>query len=148
MYFCPEIMKIGVRFFLSWIVSALVMFILFYVWHGIFLNDFKRIQFPISWFVTFAAFTYLIFGAGMYVLFESHAMKKFRNFFVRGIACGIIAGFSLFMIATIVNISLTRHLSVQHLMIDCVWQMTEQVVGAMVVVIFKIVIHEHLTENA
>jgi hypothetical protein len=141
-------MKIGIRFFLSWIVSAVVMFILFYTWHGIFLNDFKRIQFPLSWFVTFAALTYLIFGAGMYMLFEARAMKRFRNFFVRGIICGIIAGFSLFMIATIVNISLTRHLSVQHLMIDCIWQMTEQVVGAMVVVIFKIAIHEHQAEHA
>lgn len=141
-------MKLGIRFFLSWLVSAVVMFTLFYIWHGIFLNDFKRIQFPLSWFVTFAALTYLIFGAGIYMLFESRAMKRFRNFFVRGILCGIIAGFSLFMIATIVNISLTKHLSVQHLMIDCIWQMTEQIVGAMVVVIFKIAIHEHQVEHA
>jgi hypothetical protein len=33
-------------------------------------------------------------------------------------------------------------------MMDCVWQMTEQVVGAMVVVIFKIAIHEHQPEHA
>jgi hypothetical protein len=140
--------KLGSRFFLSWIVSAVVMFTLFYTWHGIFLNDFKRIQFPLSWFVTFAALTYLIFGAGMYFLFEARALKRLRNFFVRGFVCGIIAGFSLFMIATIINISLTRHLSIQHLMMDCVWQMTEQVVGAMVVVIFKIAIHEHQPEHA
>ena len=138
----------GLRFFLSWIISAIVMFALFYLWRGVFLNDFKRIQFPLSWFVTFAALTYLIFGAGMYLLFESHIMRRLRNLVVRGLVCGVIAGFSLFMIATIVNISLTSHLSMQHLMIDCVWQMTEQIVGAMVVVLLKVTIHEPQAEHA
>lgn len=141
-------MKLSLRFFLSWIFSAIVMFTLFYVWHGLFLNDFKRIQFPLIWFVSFAAFTYLLFGAGIYFLYEGQIMKKVRNFFVRGLLCGVIAGFSLFMIATIVNISLTRHLSMQHLMMDCVWQMTEQIMGALVIVLFKIVIHEPQAEHA
>jgi hypothetical protein len=141
-------MKLGYRFFLSWICSAVVMFVLFYTWHGIFLNDFKRIQFPLAWFVAFAALTYLIFGAIIYFLYESEIMKKLRNFFARGLVCGAIAGFTLFMIATIVNISLTRHLSMQHLMMDCIWQISEQIVGAMVVVLFKIVIHEPQPEHA
>jgi len=123
------------------------MFGLFYVWHGIFVNDFKRIQFPLSWFVSFAAVTYLIFGAVIYFLYESELMKKIRNFFVRGIICGAIAGFSLFMIATIVNFSLTNQLSIQHLMMNCVWQISEQIVGAMVMVLFKIVIHEPQPEQ-
>lgn len=141
-------MKLGLRFFVSWISSAVIMFTLFYIWHGIFLNDFKRIQFPLIWFVAFAACTYLIFGAGIFLLYESMIMKKIRNFFVRGMLCGIIAGFSLFMIATIVNISLTKHLSMQHLMIDCIWQMTEQVIGAMVIVVFKVFIPEPQVEHA
>lgn len=141
-------MKLGLRFFLSWIISAIVMFTLFYVWHGVFLNDFKRIQFPIVWFVLFAALTYLIFGAGIYFLYESQVMKKVSNFILRGLICGVIAGFSLFMIATIVNISLTKHLSLNHLLIDCVWQMTEQAIGAMIVVVFKILIHEPQVEQA
>ncbi|WP_317897892.1 hypothetical protein [Aurantibacillus circumpalustris] len=141
-------MKLGIRFFLSWIFSALVMFGLFYIWHGIFLNDFKRIQFPLTWFVTFAAFTYLIFGAGIYFLFESSLLKKIRNFFIRGLICGGVAGFSLFMIATIVHISLTTNLSAQHLMMDCIWQIAEQTLGAMVVVLFKVVIHEPQLEHA
>lgn len=140
-------MRISLRFFLSWIFSAVVMFTLFYVWHGIFLNDFKRIEFPLTWFVSFAAFTYLLFGSGIYFLYESHLMKKIKNFFIRGIVCGAIAGFSLFVITTIVNISLTKNLSVQHLMMDCIWQMSEQIVGAMVIVFFKIIIHEPQVEH-
>lgn len=140
--------KFGLRFFLSWILSATVMFGLFYTWHGIFLNDLKRIQFPYTWFILFAAATYLIFGAGMYLLYESSLLKKISNFIYRGLLCGLIAGFSLFMIATVVNISLTSHLSMKHLMMDCTWQIAEQVVGAMVVVIFKLTIREHATLDA
>ncbi|MBX3164215.1 MAG: hypothetical protein KF900_07010 [Bacteroidetes bacterium] len=141
-------MKLGLRFYLSWISSAIVMFVLFYLWHGTFLNDFKRIQFPVSWLITFAVFTYLVLGAGIYLLYESRIMKTFRNFIVRGLICGAVAGFSLFVIATIVNISLTQHLSSKHLLIDCAWQMVEQIFGAMVIVAFKIFIHEPLEERA
>lgn len=141
-------MTFNFRFFISWILSAIVMFTLFYVWHGYFLNDFKRINFPIVWFVTFAAITYLIFGAGIYFLYESQLFKRIRNFITRGLVCGVIAGFSLFMISTIVNISLTKHLTINHLMIDCAWQMAEQTIGALVVVAFKIFIHEPNHENA
>ncbi len=141
-------MKLGLRFYISWFSSSVVMFLLFYFWHGIFLNDFKRIQFPLSWFVTFAAGTYLILGAGLYFLYESRLMKRFKNFLLRGLLSGLIAGFSVFMVATIVNISLTKHLSPQHLLIDAAWQISEQILGGMIVVLFKIIIHEPLTEHA
>lgn len=140
-------MKFGIRFFLSWIFSAATMFTLFYIWHGMFLNDFKRIQFPLTWFVTFAACTYLIVGAGLYILFESSLMRKIRNFVSRGVVCGVLAGFTLFMVATVVNISLTSHLSKQHLLIDCIWQIAEQLAGGLVVVFFKVLIREHQPES-
>ncbi len=95
----------------------------------------------------FAAATYLLIGAGMFFLYESFLMKKIRNVFLRGLVCGVMAGFSLFMIATIINISLTSHLSMQHLLVDCIWQISEQIVGAMVVVVVKGFIHEHHTES-
>jgi hypothetical protein len=141
-------MRLGIRFFLSWIVSALIMFALFYLWHGKFLNDFKRIQFPIAYFVTFAAFTYMVLGAGIYFLFESRLMKRVGHLFLRAVVTGFIAGLSVFMIATIVNISLTSRLSVHHLLIDCSWQILEQVVGGMVVLLFKIFIHDPIQEMA
>lgn len=140
-------MKLGLRFYLSWLLSSLVMFTLFYVWHGMFLNDFKRIQFPLFWFQVFAAFTYLLFGVALFFIFESQLLKKIKNVFVRGLVSGFVLGFTAFMVASIVNISLTRHLSVQHLMIDCVWQMVEQVIGALVIVLLKLFIHEPQAER-
>ena len=141
-------MKLGLRFYLSWIFSALTMFTLFYVWHGIFLNDFKRIQFPLTWFVSFAAFTYLIFGALLYFMVESEVAKKIRNLFVRALIVGAVAGFTLFMIATIIKISFTRNQSANHLLIDCVWQISEQIVGALVVAALKLLVHEPIHEHA
>ncbi|HQQ93616.1 MAG TPA: hypothetical protein PLQ93_03605 [Bacteroidia bacterium] len=140
-------MKIGLRFFLSWLLSSLVMFTLFYLWHGVFLNDFKRLQFPLLWFQLFAAFTYLLFGVGLYFMFESSFFRKVKNLPLRAVFCGTALGFTIFMAASIVNISLTRHLSPQHLMIDAVWQMVEQIVGAMVVVLLKVLIHDTHPEH-
>jgi Na+/alanine symporter len=140
-------MKIGIRFFVSWLLCAVTMFSLFYLWHGVFLNDLKRIQFPLSWFVTFAAFSYLIFSAGIYFLFESQIMKRFENVFVRGVVCGIVAGFSLFMIATVIHISLTRNLDMAHLMMNCVWQVSEQTIGVMVMVALKHLIRDPSLEE-
>lgn len=140
-------MKLDLRFFLSWIVSAIVMFSLFYLWHGVFLNDFIRIQFPITLFIIFAAFTYLIFSLAIYALYESVLMKKIKNFFLRGLITGAISGFIFFMIATVVNISLSKHLSMQHLFIDCIWQITEQILGTMFILLFKVLIHDAQTER-
>jgi hypothetical protein len=50
------------------------------------------------------------------------------------------------MISTILNISLTKHLSIEHLIIDCIWQMAEQTIGAMIVVVFKIFLIDPIRE--
>ena len=141
-------MKFGLRFYLSWIIAAVIMFVLFYTWHGVFLNDFKRIHFPMVWFVTFAAITYLILGAVIYLVYESELLRKIQNIFIRGLVCGAGTGFALFMVTTIINISLTRNQSIKHLMMDCIWQIFEQIVGAMMLTLLKIFIHEPIQENA
>lgn len=138
-------MNLGIRFFVSWIFTAVVMFTLFYYWHGVILNDFKRLNFPLTVFIVFASITYLILGAGMFFLFESSLLKYFHNFFVRGIVTGIVGGISLFMIVTVINISLTKDLNPTHLLVDCMWQIAEQTVGAIILVLFKILIRDKVT---
>lgn len=109
------------------------MFALFYYWHGIFLNDFIRIQFPISWFIMFAAFTYLLLGFGMSVLFDSRLFFKIRSYWIKTLLTGAVSGLSLFMAATVVHISLTKDLSANHMLIDLSWQIFEQCIGALLV---------------
>ena len=141
-------MNFNLRFFISWIISALVMFSLFYVWHGIFLNDFKRIQFPVGLFVCFAAITYLILSFGIYLVFESSFMKRFRNIFLKGLLAGILSGFTIFIIATIVHISLAKNLNSEHLLMNCSWQVAEQTIGAFVIVMFKVIIRDNKLQDA
>lgn len=135
-------MNLGIRFFLSWILTSVIMFSLFYFWHGMVLNDFKRLNFPLFWFIVFASVTYLLLGAGMYFLYESSLLKYFHNFFIRGLITGFIGGICLFMVVTVVNISLTKHLSLRHLMVDCSWQIAEQTIGSFILVILKVFIQD------
>ena len=141
-------MNFNLRFFTSWISCALVMFSLFYAWHGIFLNDFKRIQFPVGLFVSFAAITYLILSFGIYLIFESSLMKRFRNIFLKGLLVGILSGFTIYIIATIIHISLAKNLNSQHLLMNCSWQIAEQTIGAFVIVIFKVLIRDNKFQDA
>jgi hypothetical protein len=131
-------MKFNLRFFLTWILASVTMFSLFYVWHGVFLNDFKRLNFPYIWFVLFAAVTYLILSFALIFLFESQMMRKIDNFMTRGVFCGILLGFSLFMIMTVLHISFTQTLSARYLLFDCGWQIAEQTCGGMVVAACRI----------
>jgi hypothetical protein len=141
-------MKLNLRFFAAWILSSIVMFSLFYMWHGFFLNDFKRLNFPIIWFVVFAAVTYLILSFGLIFFFESQLMRKIDNFTFRGVLCGGILGFSLFMIMTVLHISFTQNLSARYLLLDCAWQMAEQIFGGIVVALCRIFIPSMEHERA
>jgi hypothetical protein len=141
-------MKLNLRFFAAWILSSIVMFSLFYMWHGFFLNDFKRLNFPIIWFVVFAAVTYLILSFGLIFFFESQLMRKIDNFTFRGVLCGGILGFSLFMIMTVLHISFTQNLSARYLLLDCAWQMAEQISGGIVVALCRIFIPSMEHERA
>ena len=51
------------RFFISWLLSSLLMFLLSYVWHGIFLTDLSRLSYPKALFLFFAAIVYLMIGS-------------------------------------------------------------------------------------
>lgn len=141
-------MKFNLRFFISWILSAVAMFSLFYIWHGYFLNDFKRIEFPYTWFVSFAAFTYLIIAFGLLFIFESSLLRRIENIFMRGIATGASVGFILFMIVTVIHISFTRQLTASYLMIDCLWQVAEQTIGGLIIATCYIFIISHDHEIA
>jgi hypothetical protein len=109
------------------------MFALFFYWHGVFLNDFIRIQFPISWFIVFAAITYLILGFGMSVLLDSRLFFKIHSFWIKTLLTGLVSGLCLFMAATVVHISLTKDLSANHMLIDLSWQIFEQTMGGLLI---------------
>jgi hypothetical protein len=142
------IMKLNTRFYVSWILGSVLMYSLFYMWHGVFLNDFKKISFPFTWLIIFTSIAYITISFLLYAVYESKPMKNVYNFFVRGIFSGLLLGFVIFAISTVVTISISRHLSAQHLMLDCVWQMVEQTIGGLLLGLVRVFVTDHRTEEA
>jgi CDP-diglyceride synthetase len=141
-------MKLNSRFFASWILGSILMYALFYTWHGVFLNDFKKISFPFTWLIIFTSIAYITISFVLYAVYESKPMKNVYNFFFRGILSGALVGFIIFVISTVVTISISRNLSAEHLMLDCVWQMTEQTIGGILLAVVKVFVADHRHEEA
>ena len=140
-------MKYNLRFFLSWILGSVIMYGLFYMWHGVFLNDFKKISFPITWLLIFTAVAYVTISYILYAVYESRPMKNIYNYFVRGIASGVFLGTIIFIISTVVTISLSKNLSPKHLMLDCAWQIAEQTIGGISLALIKMLVPDYVHEE-
>ncbi len=141
-------MKFNTRFFVSWILGSIIMYALFYMWHGVFLNDFKKINFPLTWLLIFTAIAYVTISFLTYAVYESKPMKNIYNFFVRGITAGALVGFIIFVVSTVVTISISRNLSAKHLVFDCIWQITEQTIGGIVMAVVKVFVIDFSHEEA
>ena len=67
------------RFFISWILAAVVMFSLSYLWHGVFLNDFSRLNYPKQVFFVIAIVVYLFISLGISLVFPSPRLDSFKK---------------------------------------------------------------------
>ena len=135
-------MRYSLRFYLSWILGAVAMYVAFYVWHGVVLNDFKQIQFPLFWFIVLSAFAYLIISYVLYRVFETKILSYFDSTVFRGFLSALIVGVSLFAIMTVLHISFTKNVTSTYLITDFFWQIIEQSVGALFIILGKQFIFE------
>jgi H+/Cl- antiporter ClcA len=121
------------RFFISWIVSSLVMFLLSYLWHGVFLTDFSRLSYPKEIFLVIAALVYLIIGFVVSKAIDAKVLEKHfkRKPFIRGVISGAVLGFVLFLISTVVGVSFSTGPKLENLLLDVCWQVVEQAVGGL-----------------
>lgn len=138
-----------VRFYISWIVSAIIMYGAFYLWHGVFLNDLTRISFSKTLFLVLAALVYLIISIVLYKLFESEFLSnKIQNPVSKGLISGLILGFVLFAVVTVLGISFTKSISIEYIALDFVWQIFEQALGGVIVGLGKVFIFNPISEMA
>ncbi|MES2131269.1 MAG: hypothetical protein V4506_02910 [Bacteroidota bacterium] len=141
-------MQYSFRFFVSWIVAAVLMYGAFYFWHGIFLNDLNRITFSKVLFLFLAALVYLIISYVLYRTFETKILVNLITApLLRGAVSGILLGLVLFSIITVLGISFTKHISMKYLVADCAWQVAEQLVGGIIIGIGKSVLYEPKPED-
>jgi hypothetical protein len=136
--------SLGKRFYISWIISSLVMFLLSYVWHGIFLTDFSRLTYPKEVFFIAAAFVYLIIGFVVSKAIDvSFLVERFkRKPLLRGLLSGSVCGFFFFLIATVVGVSFSTGSKLENILLDVSWQVIEQALGGIAVGVVHIFVFD------
>ena len=122
------------KFIISWFASAIIMFVFSYVWHGLMLNDFSMLNYPLGLFLLFASIVYLVAGA---VVAKAYTFEIFARFskhpFLRGMIVGAICGVLFYMISLVIGISFTKGITMNYMLIDITWQMIEQAIGGFIV---------------
>jgi uncharacterized membrane protein len=135
------------RFYLSWIIAAVLMYVAFYMWHGVFLNDLSRISFSKALFLSLAALVYLVISFLLYRTYESKLLEKYVSQpILRGVVSGFFIGFILFSIVTVLGISFTKNVNFTYILADCAWQIAEQIIGGFIIGFGKIFIIEPIPE--
>jgi hypothetical protein len=128
------------RFYIGWIISALLMYILFYVFHGILTNDLLKISLPRTVFLAVAAIVYLLLGFGMNVLIDASFFKKeVKNVYSRALIAGPIVGIFMYAVALIVGVSFSAKFTLINMVVDVCWQIVEQTVGIVAIALVKII---------
>jgi hypothetical protein len=136
------------RFMFSWILSAIVMFVLSYMWHGLFLNDIKNLKYPVGIFLMSASVVYLVIGFVLVKLFSSlTVVTLLRHFFIRGLVVGAASGLLLYMMALVLGVTFTKSVILTSIIVDVPWQIFEQIAGGIVISTVYALIYEPLLIN-
>lgn len=122
--------KADLKFFVSWLLCSMSMFGLFYVWHGIVLNDFIRISYPQDIFLSIAALVYL--GIGLFITVLTYALKRIKDSFKYGIAVGAAAGIFIYALTFTLGLSFYTVVDFKMIAFDLGWQCLEQSFGGLV----------------
>jgi hypothetical protein len=123
----------GKRFMIAWITSAVIMFGCSYLWHGVVLNDYERINYPRGIFLTAAAFVYLFVAFLLTRLYHIRLLDKISlNPLVRGPIAGAVTGLMVYMIAIVIGVAANYAADFQYMLFDVIWQALEQTIGGLI----------------
>ncbi len=115
------------RFFVSWLLGAIVMYLASYSWHGVFLNDFQRITYPKDILLLSFGLIYLITSLVIVLLVKFIPINI--RFVQRGLLFGCGAGFFLYLVAFSFGITFYASPSIEHILFDLAWQTIESGLG-------------------
>lgn len=117
----------GIKFFASWIACSMSMFLLSYLWHGVVLNDFIKLSYPVDVFLVISSLVYL--GIGFVITVLTYILKHLKDSFKYGIAVGAAVGISLYAVAFVMGLSFNAAVDMKMIAFDLSWQVFEQGVG-------------------
>lgn len=105
------------------------MFSLSYLWHGIILNDFERLTYPKTTFLTLSTLVYLGISLALTALNTFLDIKKKPIY--KGIILGIVMGFFIYLVAFVLGISFNSTPKFEYIALDVSWQIFEQGIGGL-----------------
>jgi hypothetical protein len=139
--------KYGKRFFLGWIFSSIIMFACSYVWHGLVLNDYALITYPMGIYLISAGIVYLVIGFLLNRIFVAEFIDRFSEKVIgRGLLSGVTLGVLVYMIALVVGVTFTKGLDPKYMLLDVLWQAIEQSVGGLIVGLVYHFVFEHVSQ--
>lgn len=132
---------------LGWIFSSIAMFALSYLWHGVILNDYKLISYPIGIYLVSAGVVYLVIGFLLNRIFIAEFIDRFsEKALPRGLLTGVGLGVIVYMVALVVGVTFTKGLDVKYMALDVMWQAFEQCVGGLVVGLVYMLVFEFIPQ--
>ena len=122
------------KFPISWLVASVSMFTASYLWHGVFLNDFSKVEYHHGILFTITAVVYLFIG---FIVAKAYEIRliPYLNIKprIKGLAVGMFCGFIIYITTLVIGVSFTNHLTLDVMLFDMSWQVLEQSIGGVCV---------------
>ena len=122
------------KFPMSWLVASIAMFTASFLWHGVFLNDFSKVEYPHGIFYTITSIVYLFIG---FIVAKAYEIKliPFLNIKprIKGLVVGICCGFIIYITTLVIGVSFTNQITLKIILFDLSWQVLEQAIGGVCV---------------
>ncbi len=121
---------------LPWLLSAVVMFGLSYVWHGLLLSDLQELKIPLWLYFVLAALVYL--GLGLGITIATHKAVQYEWISLKGafpfmsMLLAAAVGFFVYLVIFVMGMSFAKQ-GMMHVVVDILWQMFEQSMGGLMV---------------
>ncbi len=127
------------RFLIGWIVGSALMFLCFYLFHGVLTNDFSKSGKVNKYFFEGAALAYIVTGYLIGMLLSLSFLKSWiSNQAIRSLGVGCFCGMLVFGITTISGQSLSGKPNMVNMAVDLCWQILEQSVGSFTFTFFSL----------
>jgi len=115
--------------------SALIMFILSYLWHDLILPDFEKLSIPLTKHLLILASVYMLIGLLMVAILKNSKKRIGTKFY--GILIGILFGVAFYSIILLYSDSYTKNFifhsfQKKHIFLDYGWQIVEQGFGGLI----------------
>ncbi|MCT4581913.1 MAG: hypothetical protein N4A35_10880 [Flavobacteriales bacterium] len=125
-----------IRLITGAIIGASFMLLLFYIWHGVVLNDLSFLQYDQNIFIGLLSLVYLSIAFALSFVIAVYNPEQ--NRFFKHLSIGVFMGFLIYLIVFVLGISFNGG-GIEHIVLDLSWQMLEQMLGSGVVSIYYLV---------